>query len=373
MSHRILILGGTGGTGRKIVRALQQLMPEATIHTGGRSYPLQPVGYGVEHVNIDVCRNDQEQEKTLSGYDLVILSLGPFTTLQTRAHELCIRAGVDCLDVNDCPLAARKIFKLADAASAANVRILTGMGLNPGMSTALIHLLAGISGGPISEAHVRLFAGRNEPAGPAATETMIHGLRLQACELADGREILVPALDKSNLEQETFPTLGNPVSAVQCFSAEAALLEEEQARGELSPVVGRITYRMHCEGMPLWIAGLLRAFPAEKYPAFTSFLTRLFYRLHEKGGGSASGLSRSILLVRAQGASGSLYSFATGESTFGMTGAFAAAVASEHLKANAAIAPGVYSISQRFPWIKNLPSSLEKLRLSLGYFKQEAL
>ena len=95
MSHRILILGGTGGTGRKIVRALQQLMPEATIHTGGRSYPLQPVGYGVEHVNIDVCRNDQEQEKTLSGYDLVILSLGPFTTLQTRAHELCIRAGVD--------------------------------------------------------------------------------------------------------------------------------------------------------------------------------------------------------------------------------------------------------------------------------------
>lgn len=372
MTPRILVLGGCGGTGGRIVAGLLRLMPWATVDAGGRRpprhggahapagggrwvaasvpAPTSPCGSGRPGGAGEAGADDDGLVVLLSAYDFVVLALGPFATLRTAAHAACIRAGVDCLDINDDPAVAREIMALHETAGAEGVRVLTGMGVNPGLSTALLYLLAG-ERGPFAEAHVRLFAGGNEGAGRASTWTMLHGLTPRVCELRGGAETWVPADDAGPLRDDVFPGVGVSVPAIHCFSAEVALLELSAARGLPLPA-DSVTYRMHFQGMPRRMAGVLRRFSAADHPGAAAALTGLFHAMHRMGSTAARNLARSTLAVRCRGEQGTYTAFATGETTFGLTAAYAAATAYRHLRAPDALPPGVHATTPALPWLR---------------------
>lgn len=380
MTPRILVLGGCGGTGGRIVANLLRLMPGATVDAGGRRPPRHggahaPAGEG-RWVAATVTATGRSGEAgvdddglvaLLSAYDLVVLALGPFATLRTAAHAACIRAGVDCVDINDDPAVAREIMGLHETAGAAGVRVLTGMGVNPGLSTALLYLLAE-EYGRFAEAHVRLFAGGNEGAGRASTWTMLHGLAPRVCELRGGFEIWVPADDAGPMRDDVFPGVGVCVPAIHCFSAEAALLELSAARGLPLPA-DSVTYRMHFQGMPRRMAGVLRRFSATDHPRAAAALTGLFHAMHGMGSTAARNLARSTLAVRCRGGQGAYTTFATGETTFGLTAAYAAATAYRHLRTPDALPPGVHATTPALPWLREALDDMAALHVRAATIK----
>ncbi|MDR3043309.1 MAG: hypothetical protein LBU75_03480 [Desulfovibrio sp.] len=394
MTPRILVLGGCGGTGGRIVADLLRLMPRATVDAGGRrpprhGGPYAPAGGGrwvaasvsatagsarsagsAESAGSagageagEAGADDDGLVALLSAYDFVVLALGPFAMLRTAAHAACIRAGVDCLDINDDPAVAREIMELHEAAGAEGVRVLTGMGVNPGLSTALLYLLAG-QHGRFAEAHVRLFAGGNEGAGRASTWTMLHGLSPRVCELRGGFEAWVPADDAGPMRDDVFPGVGDCVPAIHCFSAEAALLELSAARGLPLPA-DSVTYRMHFQGMPRRMAGVLRRFSAWDHPRAAA-LTGLFHAMHRMGSTAVRNLARSTLAVRCRGGQGAYTAFATGETTFGLTAAYAAATAYRHLRAPDALPPGVHATTPALPWLRDALDDVAALHVRVA-------
>jgi hypothetical protein len=350
-SHpRIVVIGGAGATGAIIVAALRRVLPNATIVVASRSaweQPRPPEADGA--IPLDAaCDLPQPAGITaLAGFDLAVLALGPFDAVLDRAHRLCIAAGVDCLDINDSPEASRAILALDPVASSAKVTVLTGMGLNPGLSTLLLDdLVASLQ--QVERIEVRLFAGGNEPSGVAATRTMIANFRPHVLEFRNGRETSVAADDVSTQRAFAYPTIPGSLVSIHCSSAESALLE---ARGDAAPKA-HIDYRIHFQGMPPGLVGVFRRSPFLRSPRAARGLARFFHTMHGRSRQRSGNLDRSVMAVRAVGTTSdgiacARTAFATGATTFGMTAAFAAVVAKAHLRGETGTTAGVLAIGLR--------------------------
>ena len=348
-NSRIVVIGGGGGTGRLVVAALRRLMPLATIVVASRNAPdaLRPPGAdGAIAVDAGRASPDPLSIAVLQGFDLAILALGPFDEMLDRAHRLCIAARIDCIDVNDSPAASRAILALDELAVQAGTRVLTGMGLNPGLSTVLLDDALERIGEP-ERIEVRLFAGGNEPSGVAATRTMIANFGPKVFEVANGEEIAVRADDRSSAARFAFPTLPGELAAIHCSSAESALLE---ARGASAPR-GAIDYRIHFQGMPPGMVGVFRRNAILRSDRVARILAPFFHAMHGRSRSRPGNLDRSVMAVRAlPGQAGAgLTVFATGTTTFGMTAAFVAAMAKAHLSRGRETAAGVRAIGLGLP------------------------
>lgn len=350
-SHpRIVVIGGAGATGAIIVAALRQAVPDATIVVASRSAwerARPPDADGAILLDAACDPPQPASIAALAGFDLAVLALGPFDAVLDRAHRLCIAAGVDCLDINDSPEASRAILALDPIASSANVTVLTGMGLNPGLSTVLLDdVVARLQ--HVERIEVRLFAGGNEPSGIAATRTMIANFRPHVLEFRDGRETSAAADDASHQKAFAYPTIPGARVSIHCSSAESTLLE---ARGGASPTA-HIDYRIHFQGMPPSLAGMFRRLPFLRSPRAARALARFFHTMHGRSRQHSGNLDRSVMAVRAvgrtrDGTAHALTAFATGATTFGMTAAFAAAVAKAHLRGETGPSRGVLAIGLR--------------------------
>lgn len=363
-SHpRIVVVGGAGATGAIIVAALRRALPDATIVVASRSAwerVRPPDADGAILLNAACYPPQPASIAALAGFDLAVLALGPFDAVLDRAHRLCIAAGVDCLDINDSPEASRAILALDPIASSANVTVLTGMGLNPGLSTVLLDdVVTRLRHAERIE--VRLFAGGNEPSGLAATRTMIANFRPYVFEFRDGHEMSIAADDASDRRVFAYPTIPGARVSIHCSSAESALLE---ARGDATPKA-HIDYRIHFQGMPPGLAGMFRRLPFLRSPRAARALARFFHAMHGRSRRRSGNLDRSVMAVRAvgrtsDGAAHAITAFATGATTFGMTAAFAAAVAKAHLHGETSGSCGVLAIGLRTALSR--PALMDSLR-----------
>ena len=91
---KILVLGGTGATGRLIRDYLSHTTWD--IHFSSRKPPKDA---SPEHIQLDVTKNHAAD--IIACYDWVINCTGPFETLKNRVADLCITAGTSAIDVND--------------------------------------------------------------------------------------------------------------------------------------------------------------------------------------------------------------------------------------------------------------------------------
>ncbi|MBB1485770.1 saccharopine dehydrogenase NADP-binding domain-containing protein [Oceanospirillum sediminis] len=156
---KIIVIGGSGETGRRVVHHLSHTWPDARITSAARR--VQPSLLSAD--NIDTVRLDvndrQKAIDILQDYDLAIITLGPMEHLGSQVHTLCLQAGIDCIDINDSLSATDQILALHEQASQQKQSIFTGMGFTPGLSTLLLMQLAWKNTSPSGHYHVRACMG----------------------------------------------------------------------------------------------------------------------------------------------------------------------------------------------------------------------
>lgn len=187
---RVLVLGGTGMTGRAVLDYLDCHGESLTVHYASRHASdrlKQPwahldLGWGVDRI-----------ARVLSDYDHVVVCVGPFEKLRARVHGCCRAAGVGCVDVNDSIDARRDIVAMDATAQQAGLTFLTGFGLCPGISTMMLTELAEDPGAsPIVDIEVRLLIGGKQEPGAASMESMFATLTSPWRALVDGVERQLP-------------------------------------------------------------------------------------------------------------------------------------------------------------------------------------
>ncbi len=93
---------------------------------------------GVETVELDLLEEPDRLRELASEARLVVNFAGPFYRVGATVLDACIEAGCDYLDICDDPGATAEMLTRDEAAHAAGVRALVGMGASPGISNILI-------------------------------------------------------------------------------------------------------------------------------------------------------------------------------------------------------------------------------------------
>jgi lysine 6-dehydrogenase len=138
---RIIVLGGGGDMAS---RAVCELAAEPGV-TGVTvaDYNLEAaerlaseLGGKVSAAWVDANAGDALVE-TIRGHDAAACGIGPFYRYEVKAAQAAIEAGVPYVSLCDDYDAAQAVLALDDAARAAGVTVLTGLGWTPGLSNIL--------------------------------------------------------------------------------------------------------------------------------------------------------------------------------------------------------------------------------------------
>lgn len=276
---RILVIGGTGAVGRIIVDDLLRSVPGATVAVASRKPGDRGGKPGVVPIALDVA----DRNALLAACrdrDLVIVAAGPFGGFGARVHRACLEAGVDCVDINDSETAAREIMDLDGACRERGVRMLTGMGLTPGLTGWMLRRLARRDGCVAREYMARLYMGARHGGGAASPDVLIDGFRSRMPALRDGRTQMIRTPWTGERSSYRFPGAPRPLPLIPFPSPEAVTLP----MGETAKTLGirSLDHRYHIQFMPRMMARLLAATGFAGWEAGRASLARMFHRQGSK-------------------------------------------------------------------------------------------
>jgi hypothetical protein len=141
----IVVLGGYGNFGRRIVAALAQ-EPECRVFVCGRNIELatqvaRREGGGAEPLSLDCHASSFSSELRRIGAELVIHTAGPFQGQSYAVPKACIAAGAHYVDLADGREFVCGINALDAAARANNVLVVSGASSLPALSSAVVDML----------------------------------------------------------------------------------------------------------------------------------------------------------------------------------------------------------------------------------------
>jgi len=144
---RILVLGGYGNFGKRIVESLA-VMDGVTILIAGRSikkaeelrHDLSTKNENVqlEAIVVDICSPELLDELKSLSADLVIHTGGPFQGQSYRVPKACIAIGSHYIDLADDRRFVCDIISLDQQARESNVLVVSGASSVPGLSSTVI-------------------------------------------------------------------------------------------------------------------------------------------------------------------------------------------------------------------------------------------
>jgi saccharopine dehydrogenase-like NADP-dependent oxidoreductase len=145
MAQRVLVLGGLGRIGNRVVQDLMT-HTDATLTLAGRrsadvvsfNHPRQDYR-SVDVTDGDALRRAIDSRSCFANapYDLVIHTAGPFSYRDHQVLQICIESGVNYLDVADNPTYVERALALGDSAAAAGVTAIVSTGVFPGISNSM--------------------------------------------------------------------------------------------------------------------------------------------------------------------------------------------------------------------------------------------
>ncbi|MBD2065747.1 saccharopine dehydrogenase NADP-binding domain-containing protein [Funiculus sociatus GB2-A5] len=141
MTEQVLILGGSGRIGSSVAADLVAHTQAQVILTGrheaaGMSV-TQELGSKVKFLGLDLA-DDSVLRDAIASCNLVIHCAGPFHYRDDRVLKLCIKEGVNYLDVSDHPSYTRKALDCREEAAAAGVTAIVNTGIFPGISNSMV-------------------------------------------------------------------------------------------------------------------------------------------------------------------------------------------------------------------------------------------
>lgn len=147
--YRVLVLGGYGHFGARIVRALAKT-PHIHVIAAGRHPPAATRNLsGVDLSQIELCRLDTADAQfrnrlAATGADLVIHAAGPFQGQSYEVAQACLQAGLHYIDLADGRDFVRDFPAAVDAAARqARCTAISGASTLPALSSAVVDALLG--------------------------------------------------------------------------------------------------------------------------------------------------------------------------------------------------------------------------------------
>lgn len=163
---KIIVLGGSGVTGQLVRHYLADTNWQ--VDYCSRSESNDP-----NHRRLDLLGPRSKVMDALGEYDWAVSCIGPFEKWLAKVARLCVDAGTNYIDINDSIDARQAILSVP--AKESGVVVVTGAGLCPGISTAL---LMSQSEKPVEKIQAVLRIGSGQPAGAASVQSMfetMHG------------------------------------------------------------------------------------------------------------------------------------------------------------------------------------------------------
>lgn len=362
-SPNILVIGGSGIVGRIIAASLAELLPNAVVTTASRRrIPDSDQSGRLRHLEIDASQ-PESLRSALVGRDLAIIAMGPFDRYGASIHRICIEAGVDIVDINDSIAATREIIAAAPHACARGVRILTGMGLAPGLSTLLLFKLARSGKFASDDYLLRLYMGALNVGGPTSAAILLNGFVDRLPALVDGEQIMAGGLWTGRLSTYRFPGGGGAVRLLPFASPEVETLTRDGEAGRLG--VRSLDWRYHVQFLPAGFAHALAVSGAIRSHPIFGALSQMFHRSGERMRRKKDADDTTTLVVaRADGSDALVVHgpVATSHLT-----AMTAVGASLHLIGlGRALAPGVYSLERLLAQDPAVESTLDDLLTRRG-------
>jgi hypothetical protein len=273
-SPRILVIGGTGVVGRIIATELARAFPGAEVIAASRTAVPANVD-GVRFEPLDIC-DPNALLAALSDIDLAVVAAGPFDDFRASIHRTCIDAAVDVVDINDSATAAAEIVDLDRPARTQGVRILTGMGLAPGLSTLLLFKLLGRDGPRPEHCRVRLYMGARNSGGPSNSSVLLEGFKRHLPALSDGETMIEPAGWSGPDARFTFPGRTAPVRLLPFASPEFMTLPAFGSTRALG--LRSLDWRYHVQFLPAGVGRFLAATGITRSRRVIALLARSFHR-----------------------------------------------------------------------------------------------
>jgi saccharopine dehydrogenase (NAD+, L-lysine-forming) len=225
-SDPILVIGAGGAQGREFVGYLRAGLPDATIVGIDRRFTPEAVerlaAFDASAEVLDLLEDGARLKSLFASAQIIVNLAGPFYRLGTRVLDTAIAAGVPYLDICDDIDATRALLDRGDAALAAGMTALVGMGSAPGTTNLLVKLAVDAletDGGGRRRADISWCAPESDLTN-GVFQHMVHCFKTAI----DGRDA-VP--DWSELEPRAvrFPDPIGPVEVVRLGHPEPLTLE----------------------------------------------------------------------------------------------------------------------------------------------------
>lgn len=205
---KILVLGGAGHIGSKIVQELHNLDPSVEVIIGdkdvGRAQDVaREVGGNVRVLAVDATIEDSLVD-VMKRFDVVVSSLGPFYRFGVTVLRAAIRAGVNFVDINDDYDATEEALKLHDEAQKRGVTALIGLGATPGITNMLAYCGAQRLDEVLDIGTYWAWTALDPTMGPAIIDHFFHAITGMVTTYKDGKWTKIPAL--SEPEHFEFPS-----------------------------------------------------------------------------------------------------------------------------------------------------------------------
>lgn len=204
---KIVVLGGAGHIGSRIVKELHDLDSSVEIMIADKNVEkardvARDVGGNINVAGVDASV-EESIVNVLKGYDVAINAIGPFYRFGVPILRAAIRAGVNFVDINDDYDATFEALKLHEEAQRKNVTAIIGLGATPGIT----NLLARYGAEKFDEVHeigtYWIWTAIDPTMGPAIIDHYFHAITGMIKTYRDGNWIDIKAL--SEPERYEFP------------------------------------------------------------------------------------------------------------------------------------------------------------------------
>jgi hypothetical protein len=204
LEKQVVVVGASGAGAQAMFEAADRARAIDGWVAVDRTWPAEQQAtcedYGIATVELDFLAEPGRLRELVAGAALVVNLAGPFYRTGAAVLDACIETGCDYLDICDDADATRALLDRDEAARAAGVRAVIGMGASPGLTNVLVRTASDWLGGAddvslswvvdvadLNDALLQHFWHSFAPVGPA------------------GEHEPVPAWEQLGLRTATFP------------------------------------------------------------------------------------------------------------------------------------------------------------------------
>src|SRR5262245_3300066 len=193
MSRRVVVIGGTGAFGARLVEGLVATTSLAVVIAGRRSGPAQALAAAlrakypqgtIETCALDAARIAADDLRALDAW-CVVDAAGPFQGAPPRVAEAAIAAGCHYVDIADARDFVAAFPRLDAAARTAEVLAVTGASTTPAVTHAVVDALTR-GWHRIDDIEVDVSPGNRQPRGLSVVKAILAGAGQKLRVFRDG-------------------------------------------------------------------------------------------------------------------------------------------------------------------------------------------